>query len=56
MVGKTYQKENQKQDKNGIPVSVFNTATEIPAHAVRYNSEIRSMLFRKVIESLFGIV
>lgn len=55
MVAKTYQKEkNQKQGKNGIPVSVFNTAVEIPGHALRHNSEIKGMFFRKIIESLFG--
>lgn len=48
MVGKNLSEgKSQKQEKNGMLISVFNTTVEIPAHAIRYNSETRGIFFRK---------
>lgn len=48
--------KNQKQKKTRKPLSNCNVVIEILANVIRHNFEIRDMLFRQVIESLFVIV
>lgn len=45
----------RKNVKNRMSLSKYNIAVEILANAIRHNSDIRGMLFRQVIESLFAI-